>query len=276
MTLWRAVGVTCEGAALGLVLAGCASGPVAPPSTQPAPARAITSALGASPSELFERRHRDSAEAAQRQGLLAKAADEWEVLLVLRPESVEYRERLADTRRQIDVASALRLQHGAAAMKSGDLDAASAHYLAALALRPGNVAAADVLRAIERERNKRSYLGKFSRSTLTRRAWAEAEMGTTPSVYGAEGSNDLEHASMLVAQGELEDAIALLEAHLAVVKHDPAARSLLAEVYYQKADKVAARDRAAAITALEKSLNFEAGNERAQERLRSLKGERAR
>ena len=75
---------------------------------------------------------------------------------------------------------------------------------------------------------------------------AEAEMASAQP-RGKVRSNDLELASMLAAQGELDDAIAVLEARLAVDKRDAAARSLLAEVYYQRADRLAVSDRAGAI-----------------------------
>src|SRR5438105_3339676 len=103
----------------------------------------------------FEQRLRDRALSQGRQGRLAETATSWEILTVLRPAVREYRVRLDDTRHLIDTAVPERLQRGAQAIKRGDPDAAAAQYLAALALQPDNAVAAEALRNIERERNRR-------------------------------------------------------------------------------------------------------------------------
>ncbi len=155
---------------LSMVLAACGSQPPAPASpaaaARPAPATAAPSRSDGI--EAFERQHRERADAAQRQGRLADAALSWEVLTALRPQRSEYRERLAATRAQIHVALDDRLGKGAAAQKRGELDAAMQHYLAALALEPTHEAAADALRGIERERQKR-HVGRLARDPLQRR-----------------------------------------------------------------------------------------------------------
>jgi tetratricopeptide (TPR) repeat protein len=268
MKMLRAVAWVCCGGAL----CGCAVAPA--PVGEPAIALPAPS-FGATSAASFERRQQERALSAERQGRLADAALAWEILAVLRPDAGEYRERLADARRQIDAAVAERLQRASQAAKRGELDAAGAHYLAVLALQPDHAQAADALRGIERERNKRSYLGKYSRTTLTRRALADAEMAGAPrgsTRKPGTDRNDVEHAAMLAAQGDLDDAIGLLEARLAADKRDGAARQLLADVYYRKGERLAPRDKAAAIAALEKSLRTDAGNARALERLKQLQG----
>lgn len=165
------------------VVAGCAS--TAPP-PEPGP---ITSAAvdrdddvprgRAPPLSLqtpFEQRQLERAVMLAQQKWLADAAVAWEVLVVLRPDVADYRERLAEIRRQIDSAVAERLPRAASAAQRGDIDHATRQYLAILALQPHNTPAADALRNLERERNKRLYLGRHSRLTITRRAAAEAEM----------------------------------------------------------------------------------------------------
>ena len=169
------------------VVAGCASTATPP---EPGP---ITSAAvdrdddvlrgRAPPLSLqtpFEQRQLERAVMLAQQKWLADAALAWEVLVVLRPDVPDYRERLAEIRRQIDSAVAERLPRGASAAQRGDIDYATRQYLAILALQPHNALAADALRALERERNKRQYLGRHSRLTITRRAAAEAEMATLP------------------------------------------------------------------------------------------------
>jgi len=245
-----------------LVLAGCASAPELPPDDDvpTAPQRQAAGVEG------FEQRVRERALQSGRQGQLAEAATSWEILTVLRPDSREYRDRLYETQQLINQAAADRMQRGALALKRGELDAATSQYLAVLALAPDNAQAADALRGIERERNKRNYLGKASRITLARRPVNDARMAASPD------RNTLEHATLLAGQGELDDAISLLERQLAADRRNVAACQLLAEVYVQKAEKLAPRDKPGAIASLEKSLRLDASNARAAERLRQLKG----
>ena len=168
-------------AALPLVLAACGSQPPSPASpaatARPAPAAAAHSRGDGI--EAFERQHRERAETAQRQGRLADAALSWEVLTALKPQRSEYRERLAATRAQIQAGVDDRTAKGAAAQKRGELDAAVQHYLAALALEPTNEAAADALRGIERERQKR-HVGRLARDPLQRRSNGEADPRSPP------------------------------------------------------------------------------------------------
>jgi tetratricopeptide (TPR) repeat protein len=250
-----------------LVVAGCGTSPTAAPT---APAAEEVVARMPPPASAFERRLRDRALSQGRQGRLAEAAVSWEILTVLRPDAGEYRDRLADIRRLIDTSLPDRLQRGAQALKRGDLDAASLQYLAALSLQPDHAQAADALRQIERERNKRSYLGKHSRSTLTRRAMTEAQMANTAPAVPLD-RNEVEHASMLATQGEHDDAIALLERHLAVDKRDAAACQLLADIYFQKAEKQLPRDRSAALVSFEKGMRLDAANPRVAAKLKQLK-----
>jgi tetratricopeptide (TPR) repeat protein len=196
------------------------------------------------------------------------------VLSVLKPDNAEYRDSLAAVRRQIDSAVADRLQLAAQARKRGEIEAASTQYLGVLSLQPDNAQAADALRAIERERNKRSYLGKLSRITLARRTPESDKPGAT-APHAAADRNDLEHASLLATQGELDEAIALLERRVAADRRDTTARQMLADLYVQKADKLAVRNKPAAIASLQKGLKLDPANPRAATMLKLLQGEPA-
>ena len=254
---------------LSLFIAACST-PVPPADTAGNTVARDDMALPAqaqSPNRVFERKQRERAQLLARQGRLGEAVLAWEVMTVLRPDAVEYRDRLAELRKQVDGAVAERLQRGAAAQQRGELDAATQQYLAALALQPDQAQAAEALRSIERERNKRNFLGKYSRLTLTRRSMADATMPSTT----APESNELEHASILASQGDIDDAIAVLEKRLAADRRDAAARQLLADVYFQKADKLAARDKKGAIAALEKSVRLDPAHTRAVALLKQLK-----
>ena len=255
---------------LAFALAACSMMPPAGESTSTQDDLAAPVSRLPAPASGFEQRLRDRALSQGRQGRLAEAATSWEILTVLRPDAGEYRDRLAEIRRLIDTTLPERLQRGAQALKRGDLDAAAVQYLSALALQPDHAQAAEALRGIERERNKRSYLGKYSRLTLTRRAATDAQM-STPGTTVPLDRNELEHAAMLATQGEFDDAIALLERHLAADKRDTTACQLLADMYYQKAEKQLARDKAGAIAGFEKTLRIDATHTRAAARLKQLK-----
>lgn len=262
------------GLALCLVLAACGTPPASVDPVEASGAATDDGPLptsGQSSNQPFERKQRERALWLTRQGRLAEAAVAWEVLTVLRPDVADYRERLAETRRQADAAVAERLPRAVQAQKRGELDAASQQYLAILTLQPEQPQAAEGLRAIERERNRRNYLGKYSRTTLTRRSMADATMPTT----GAPESNELEHASILASQGDVDDAIAVLERRVTADRRDDAARQLLADVYFQKADGLASRDRKAAIAALERCLRLDPGHSRAAALQKQLKASTA-
>jgi tetratricopeptide (TPR) repeat protein len=206
---------------------------------------------------------------AQRENRLADAATAWDILTALRPDVADYRDRLLETQRLIDKAVADRLPRATQAQQRGDLDMATRHYLAVLALQPHNAAAADALRAIERERNKRNYLGKYSRNTLTHRAMADAEM---PQAAGRLAErNKLEHAALLADDGQFDDAIALLEARLASDRNDRDAQRLLASVLLRKAEPLVASDRATAKVLLERSVRLDPAEPRAARLLKELK-----
>ena len=279
---WRLAGL----AGLCAVVGGCASTPppaAAPvePRDDPVPAPIVVLPPEPSPYEL---RQRERALALTRQGRLAEAALTWELLATIRPKTPEYRERLTELNQQIDSGVAERLQRADQAASRGQIDAAMQQYLAALALQPSNSRAADGLRSVERERVRRAHLGKLSRNTLTRRAMTEAEVApsdapldavvmpdATAKTPGLEERNVVEHASLLASQGEWDEAITMLERRLRANRRDDAARQLLADVYFQKAEATAARNRNAAVALLERSVRLDPRHPKAPERLRQLR-----
>lgn len=240
------------GALLVLVLAGCAGTRQGPAAPVPTAAQTLPAAAPAAHAEaaidLFERQQRERAELAMRQGRLADAQRAWEVLITLRPMRSDYHAAQADVQRQIQSQVAERMPKALAAHKRNELDSAAQLYLGVLALSPDHEAAAEGLRAVERDRNKRNHVGKLARYTLARRAPGDAEAAkpagssarppapkAAPKASG--DRNEVEHASMLASQGELDDAIALLQAHLAVQRGDAEARRLLGDLLNQKAER---------------------------------------
>jgi tetratricopeptide (TPR) repeat protein len=286
-------------ATLLLGLAGCTSAPStgeAPAAPRPAggtapslPPLGSEADLRRSPNAAFERRQLERAEAATQQGRLAEAALAYEALTLLRPDRPEYWNRLDATRRHIDAAVAERLPRAAAAAQRGDTDEAAQAYLGILALEPGHAGAAKALREMERARNERNHLGKYTRNTLTRRAMLEAEMRepdaqpqppaaaqaappTAPRPPASPAArNDVEHASMLAGQGELDAAIALLDKGLARHIRNRSARVLLADLYFQRASKRRTADRAGALADLQRSTRLDPRHRGAAALLRDLK-----
>ena len=271
---WQHLSVAMGLMSVAGVLTGCASSP--DPSAAPARVEAsatpaaVPFALGAAAPQpsAFELELRERAFGHQRARRLADAAIAWEILAVLRPDVAEYRGRHADMQRQLDAAVAERLPRADQAARRGEIESASQHYLAVLALQPQHRAAAQALRDLERERNSRQNLGKLSRLTITRQAKADSQ--ALPVAASMAAGNDVEHAAMLAGDGELDEAIALLERRLGAEHRDVGARLLLASLYQRKGESLAGVDRALAIDALQKSLRLHPGDPGATELLRRL------
>ena len=254
-----------------------------------------------SPPSAFELAQLQRAQEQVKDGQLADAAWTWEALTVLRPDNATYRDGLAATRQQIDSGVAERLDRAKAAHRRGDLDGATTQYLGALALQPDNEAAADALRALEKERNQKSYLGKPARVTLRKaspapvaakpaapaKAQASSSGSTakepTPAAANAATAaaaagpdrNELEHIAMLSAQGEVDEPIRLLEKRAPQDRNDPSAKRLLADLYVRKAEKLAVIDKSGAIMVLQKCLRVDPKNARATAMMRQLIDESA-
>jgi hypothetical protein len=254
-----------------LMASGCGN---APPVAKPALVRKVPATTP------FEQQEQDLARQRLKQGHLAEAATHWEVLALLRPQEPFYEEQLARTRKQIDSALAEELPGARQALKRGAWEEAMQRYLAVLALQPTHAEAAEALQGIERERNRRDYLGRYSRVTLASRgprgiSQRDAEAANNPATQSA-SRNDLEHATLLAGQGEYDDAIALLRQGLQERPTDNATRALLADVYFQQAESLRDKDRTAARTALGKCLQLNPRHAQARQRLAAMAPPQAR
>jgi hypothetical protein len=159
------------GVALCLWLAACGSTPPREPGATSLPAMSSTD----TPLAAFERAQQERALQFTQQGRHAEAADAWEVLVLLRPGVVAYQDRLDQAQARAEADAGDHLRRAEQARRRGDLDGAQTQYLHVLQLQPGHAQAADALRTIERERNRRSYLGRFSRVTLGKRGGGGTE-----------------------------------------------------------------------------------------------------
>jgi tetratricopeptide (TPR) repeat protein len=244
-------------------LAACATAP--PPAPMPGP---DTPAAAPAPADdalaAFERRMRLRAAELDGQGRWAEAAFAWQVVVLLRP---EHQERLAELKRRIETRVAERLQRARQAQARGDSAAAEQLYLAAVALQPDHAEAAASLRGIERERIGRD-LGQPSRVILARRAPA----GPRAPAPGptASDSLELEQVSMLAGQGGVDEAIGILERRVAAQPRDDAARRLLANLHFRRAQALQAGDPNAARTALARCLRLDPGHAGAAALLKQL------
>ena len=131
-------------AALSLALGGCAaltSSTPSEPGAGPAP-------LARDP---LAERHRQQAEALDRDGQLRRAAEEWKIALAITPGDARAREALRALQARIDQAVAERLDEGRKALARGVHVEARRKFLAALALDPSNRAAFDALQSDTRE-----------------------------------------------------------------------------------------------------------------------------
>jgi tetratricopeptide (TPR) repeat protein len=141
-------------ALLALAFGACATTPAAPPppvtQTPPAPAVAAVPP-GPSPREILTGRHRERAEALERQGALRQALDEWDVALTIAPDDAASRAGRARLAAQIEDAVAKRIQEGRAALGRGAVQEARRLFLGALALAPANRVAFEALQNEARE-----------------------------------------------------------------------------------------------------------------------------
>lgn len=217
-----------------LALAGCASRAPEPTVVTAPP---MPTARGADePTQAFVREQAERGKRAEAQGQWADAAQAWEVLNLLQPDDPAWRDRYLAARRRIDLLAAERQAAAEAAQRRGDLDAASQAWLDLLALDPGRRQAADAMRQIERERNRRSVVGRFARLTLARRG-TEADMAPAagPSEPARSANAQREHATLLARQGDLDGAIQMLR-DSPQLRSDSTHKALLADLYVQKAE----------------------------------------
>ena len=129
---------------LSLALGGCAALTSSTPSDPAAgPASVARDPLAA--------RHRQQAEALERDGQLRRAAEEWKIALAIAPADAPARESLRALQARIDQTVAERLEEGRKALARGVHVEARRKFLAALALDPSNRAAFDALQSDTRE-----------------------------------------------------------------------------------------------------------------------------
>jgi tetratricopeptide (TPR) repeat protein len=257
---WLSCAVSC------LLFMGCASrGPnVTDDNSAAAPVAPVgAAALSNSGLAQFETRQREALETAARRGRWGEVLWTLDVLQALRPNDTSLAPRRAAAERAAQEAAAERMRQAKLVQQRGDAEGAVRHYLEVLSLQPQHTEAADALRTLERERVARHHLGVSARAAFARNP-------TTPAKKNGKGSdaarNELEHASMMAAQGDVKGAIALLKPS-AESSGDAGTRRLLADLYLREAEVMWPNQRSAAITAAERGLKIDPQHQRLRERL---------
>lgn len=241
--------------------AGCA-GPAAPLPSPPPTVEVRSPEPEDGAMRSFASQRRDAAELAAKQARWADAAWHWQVLLALDAQDATARTGLAQARAAATAAAAERMQQARQAQQRGDRDTAVKLYLEVLVMVPDHAAAATALRDMERARTRRGNVQGYR------------PVFATPSVRPATQNgdrNDLEHASMLAAQGDADAAIALLQPLATGPQADAAARAQLADLYFQQALRLEPQDRAGAVAALERCLRLAPGHRQAAAKLKALR-----
>ncbi len=129
-------------AALALALGGCATlSGLREPGAGPAPVAR----------DPLAGRHRQQAEALERDGQLRRAAEEWKIVLAITPNDAGAREALRALQARIDRTVAERIDEGRKALARGVQLEARRKFLAALALDPSSRAAFDALQSDTRD-----------------------------------------------------------------------------------------------------------------------------
>jgi tetratricopeptide (TPR) repeat protein len=140
----RSHGWRLAAAGLALLLGGCAG--VAGSSEESKTAAAAQTAR-----DPIAARHRQQAEALERDGQLRRAAEEWKIALTITPGDTRARESLRALQARIDQQVAERIEEGRKAVARRVQVEARRKFLAALALDPANRAAFDALQNDTRE-----------------------------------------------------------------------------------------------------------------------------
>ncbi len=146
-------------------VAGCVTPPPGDAPVRPAPT-ASRPAPSPHPAEALEARHHERAQTHMQAHNWADALVEWELLSLLKPDTKDYRDAMADTRKRIRDAADGLSRAAEQARRQGNLDQATLLYLRVLAVERDNAAAAQALRDIDTERTRRSYINRPPRVVM--------------------------------------------------------------------------------------------------------------
>ncbi len=243
-------------AGLTLGLAGCAGMSALPaPAASAAPTpEALAAEAKGRKLAAFETSQRTLAESAETRGQWAQAAWAWEALQAVRPADEAVTARWQQALKAAESLSTLRAQQARLALQLNDLDGARDLFLKSLVAQPTQAEAIEGLRALERERVRKLQLAQPARVALPQR--------------GRPMRAEIEHATLLAAQEDLEGAIALLLPLANARPADVAARRSLSDFYLRLAQAQRPTNPSEALATLQLSLQMDRRNARAAALLR--------
>jgi tetratricopeptide (TPR) repeat protein len=157
----------------------------------------------------------------------------WELLLLVQPDSAEYREQLHETQRRATEVVAARMKAAEKARKAGNREQATLGYLRALSVDPQNAAAAKALRELDIEANKRAYLSKPLRNTMIAARPSDRNGAQNASKPPATAVSELETGVALFKQGDYAASVENLEKFVQSHPRDEHARGYLADAYHE-------------------------------------------
>jgi tetratricopeptide (TPR) repeat protein len=215
------------------LLAGCAQVPTPPAPAADAPV-SRPSAFDARKSEVIAN-HRKLAESAKKDGDLATAATQWQIVVLLAPDNDSYRREWAAARAAIPAQVKEQLQAGSAAMAAGDLDRAAQAMLRVLALDPNQADAAAALREIDRRRFTRIQADRAAK--VVRIEDKVAIAGTMRAQANGEPGDgfDLEQALLMLRAGDATGGIRDLKAFVDANPGNRAARQRIGATVAERA-----------------------------------------
>jgi tetratricopeptide (TPR) repeat protein len=179
------------------------------------------------------------------------------VLTAIRPEDATLALRRDRAVQAAQAAGAERLRRAKVALQRGETEAATRLFLETLYQDPGQAEAGDGLRSLERERVRRALLGAQGRVSVDGRSGA--------------ARNEVEHASLLAGQGDIDAAIAVLKPIGVGRSADLTVRRLLADLYFRQGMALLPANRPGALSALELAVQADPGHARALAQLQLLK-----
>jgi tetratricopeptide (TPR) repeat protein len=244
-----------------LILASCAT--QAPQVSIPSPTAATPSLEAASAGlevpalAALEARQRLIADTAEQQSAWPQALSALDVLTAIHPEDVAMALRRNRALQSARAAGVEHLRRAKVALQRGENEAATRFFLEALYQDPGLTEASDGLRSLERERVRRALLGAQGRVSV------EGRSGVS--------RNEVEHASLLAGQGDVDAAISVLKPLGAGRSADLTVRRLLADLYFRQGMALLPTNRAGARTALELAVQADPGHARALAQLQQMK-----
>jgi tetratricopeptide (TPR) repeat protein len=162
-------------------------------------------------------RHRKLAQDATRNGDLAAAAAQWQILTLLVPTDAGFRDALATARAGIATGEREQMSVANAALAAGDQERAAQAALRALALDPENADAARLLRDVDKRRMARTQADRANRARLEDQLAIRNAMQNQAAAGEYSQSFDIDQAVELFRAGDtaggLRELRAFVDAH---------------------------------------------------------------